>query len=209
MGYDPKLCSALVSAFVREVAHSYRLRAKHHLGLPSTRLIHFGALTQIQRADSALRLDPHPHTLTIDGVYVPHDGRLAFHPLPPPTLEQVHHVALRTALRTEKSLERFGIDPAGHLPQEAADEDPVLSALLGASAHGIDLFSERPNQSALRLVDTPPPLPTYTRPPLLAEVKGINVHAQTWVDRAGIERLVRYVARPPLCNDRLGITDSG
>lgn len=212
MGYDPKLCSALVSAFVHEVEHSYRLRAKHHLGLSSTRLIHFGALTQIQRADSALRLDPHPHTLAIDGVYVPHDGRLAFHPLPPPTLAEVHHVAHRTALRTEKILARFGIDPAGHLPQQAADEDPVLSTLLDASAHGIDLFSERFNRPALRLVGTPPPLHTFSTPPLLAEVKGINVHAQTWVhghDRAGIEKLVRYVARPPLCNDRLGITDSG
>jgi hypothetical protein len=121
-------------------------------------------------------------------------------------------VAHRTAWRTEKILARFGIDPAGHLPQQAADEDPVLSALLAASAHGIDLFSERFNRPALRLVDTPPPLPTYPQPPLLAEVRGINVHAQTWVhghDRAGIERLVRYVARPPVCNDRLSITDSG
>jgi hypothetical protein len=203
MGYDPRLCSALVSAFVREVEHSYRLRAKHHLGLTSVRRAHFGALTLIQRADSAIRLDPHPHTLAIDGVYVRDQGRLVFHPLPPPTLEQVHKVALRTAERTEKILERFGIDPAGHMPQEAAVEDPVLSALLDASAHGIDLFSDRFNRPTLRLVGTPPLLPTFSKPPLLAEVRGINVHAQTWVhghDRAGIERLVRYVARPPVCS---------
>ncbi len=186
------------------------MRAKRLLGLRSARLAHTGALSIIQRADAALQLDPHPHTLAIDGVFLRDGGRLVFHHLGPPTVEEVHEVALRTALRASKLIARFGLDPdLVAMPERAADLDPALSAMLSASAQGLDLLSGQP---ALRLLDTPPTLPTSPQKHLVAEVMGINVHAQTWVhghDRAGIERLVRYVARPPVCNDRLSVLDSG
>jgi hypothetical protein len=114
-------------------------------------------------------------------VYVGDPGRLVFHPLGPPTLEQVENVAHRTALRTARILERFGLCPDIAMPERAAIEDPVLSALLSASAQGIDLLSDRCNQPALRLVGTPPTLRTSADEMLVAEVRGINVHAASAV----------------------------
>ncbi len=100
VGYDGALCSAVVRAFVEEVQRSYRWRAKRHLGLSSVELAHTGAVTFIQRFDSALRLNPHPHTLALDGVYVRgDDGQLDFQPLPAPSAEEVAEVARRTAAR--------------------------------------------------------------------------------------------------------------
>ena len=40
------------------------------LGLRSVNQAHSGAVTILQRFDSALRLNPHAHTLALDGVYV-------------------------------------------------------------------------------------------------------------------------------------------
>ncbi len=42
-----------------------------------------GAVTAVQRVSSDLRLNPHFHTLALDGVFVENEaGELAFHPLP-------------------------------------------------------------------------------------------------------------------------------
>lgn len=97
----------MVGAFVEEVQRSYRWRAKRHLGLRSVELGHTGAVTFIRRFDSALRLNPHPHTLALDGVYVRgDDGQLDFHPLPAPSAEEVADVARRTAQRVGQLLEQ-------------------------------------------------------------------------------------------------------
>jgi hypothetical protein len=213
LGYNRELCSAVLSSFVSELARSYRFRAKHRLGLRSVRDAHFGAVTIIQRFDSALRLNPHPHTLALDGVYTRDpSGALSFHELPPPTHEEVATVASRTASRVERILHHHGIDPDDDSSSDLSVEQPVLTQLLLASAHGIDLFGERAMMPSLRLVTTPPPQPTHATPLPLAEVRGFNVHARTHVDgrdRNALERLCRYVARPPVATERLHIQSDG
>jgi hypothetical protein len=74
------------SATPRSSAARIAVRAKQELGLTSVAEVHTGAVTFIQRFDSALRLNPHLHALALDGVYVrdPDDGQLRFRPLPPP-----------------------------------------------------------------------------------------------------------------------------
>ena len=59
VGYDRKLCAAVLDAFVRELMASYAQRNKRELGLPSVSLAHTGAVSFLQRFDSALRLSPH------------------------------------------------------------------------------------------------------------------------------------------------------
>jgi hypothetical protein len=47
---------------------------------------------------------------------------------------------------------------------------------------------------------------------LVAEVRGVNVHAERALDgrdRAQLERLCRYLARPPLSHDRLSLLPDG
>jgi hypothetical protein len=108
-GYDRALCAAIIGGFALEVMRSLRRRAKPHLGLASVAEAHPGAVTFVQRFDSALRLNVHAHTLALDGVYVRQaDGALAFRALPAPSAAEVADVARRTALRACAILLRRG-----------------------------------------------------------------------------------------------------
>jgi hypothetical protein len=51
-----------------------------------------------------------------------------------------------------------------------------------------------------------------SRGPRQAQLEGFDLHANVWVsanDRAGLERLCRYVLRPPLAQDRLRLRSDG
>jgi hypothetical protein len=56
LGYDAKLCSAVLAAFTGALRRSFGRRAKRAFGLRSVEDAQFGAVTVIQRGDSALRL---------------------------------------------------------------------------------------------------------------------------------------------------------
>jgi hypothetical protein len=47
-----------------------------------------------------------------------------------------------------------------------------------AAAAGQQLLDARPGEPLLRLLSTPPPKPRKTAPALVAELRGVNVHAQ-------------------------------
>ena len=92
------------------LSRSVKRRAKKSLGLATVAEALTGAVSVIQRGDSALRLNVHFYVLALDGVYVREepDAPLVFHPLPAPTVEEVTDVAQRTALRVQKLLARHG-----------------------------------------------------------------------------------------------------
>jgi len=72
LAFDGKLLGQVVRIFTDTVAGWYRQRHIER-GLPTGES---GALTVIQRANSDLRLNPHFHTVFLDGVYSPDgDGR--------------------------------------------------------------------------------------------------------------------------------------
>ena len=70
MGYDRALCADVLKVFLNALTRSVRHRAKRALGLRSVEDALTGAVTFVQRADGALRLNVHFHTLALDGVYV-------------------------------------------------------------------------------------------------------------------------------------------
>ncbi len=201
LGYDRKLCADVLEAFVRELSRSLKRRAKTALGLSTTKQALTGAVSVIQRGDSALRLNVHFHVLVLDGVYVreTEGGALVFHPLSAPTEEELADVAKRTALRVQKVLARHGRSLDGTSERDDAEpsgEQLSLSALCAAAASGQGLFGERAGKPLLRVVD-PKRARSAER---VGESQGINVHAEVVVparDRARLERLCRYVCRPP------------
>jgi hypothetical protein len=218
MGYDKKLCADILSVYASELMHSYKLRAKHLLGLNSVNDAHTGAVTLVQRFDSALRLNVHPHTLVIDGVYVQVDDgdRLVFHPLPPPTHAEVATLAGRIADRAEAVMRKHGrwvdADCADSEPDQLSTEQAALSACYQASAQGVDVLGQRAGRPTLRLMTTPPELKTTSEPGLVAVVRGFNLHAATTADgcdRERLERLCQYIGRPPIANERLHLLDDG
>ncbi len=171
-------------------------------------------VTFIQRFDSALRLSPHAHVLCLDGVYVRGvDGELGFHPLPEPTQADVARVAARTARRIERVLASLGrdADTAADADDELVLEHPALAGCYRAATGGRQLFSD-PGARTVRLLGPAPEHRRTTSLPLVAEVGGVNVHAARVVDgrdRKQLERLCRYLARPPLSDERLSELPDG
>ena len=133
-------------------------------------------------------------------------------PFPAPTVGEVADVAKRTALRVKKILERHGrsLDGTGDLDTHDAQpsEQLALSACYGAAAAGLGLDGKRAGQPLLRVVD--PGRARDAEP--FAEVMGFNVHAEVAIpahDRARLERLCRYMCRPPIAQERLEEHPSG
>jgi hypothetical protein len=198
VGYDRELCAEVAGAFVQELLRSLRFRAKRLFGLESARDAHPGAVTFLQRFDSALRLNVHFHTLALDGVYVRRGdaatGELVFRALPEPTDEDVLDVAQRTAQRVVTILSKHGrsLEGLGDEAERATERDPALASCVGAAAR----------TPALRVVDR-----SRTRDnERVAVVMGFDVHAGAAIDgrdRPRVERLCRYLGRPPVAQDRL------
>lgn len=212
-GYDRQLCADVMSAFAQQVMRSLRHRAKRLLGLASVCEAHTGLVLAVQRTDSALRLNVHAHALALDGVYVQGEGgALVFHALPTPSRDEVADVARRTAERIERILvkQERGLDPAmqgteAH-PLELAE--PALAACYAAAAQGVLALGAPSGEPPLRLVVSPgaPRTGSEDGDVPAAQVRGINVHAKQLVDgrdRLQLERLCRYILRPPLAQDRL------
>ncbi len=85
-------------------------------------------------------------------------------------------------------------------------EQPVLASCYGASASDVQLLGAQPGQRT-------GPVGVASKPNALAvEVGGVKVHAGPAIDgrdRRRIERLVRYMARPPLAQDRVALHEDG
>jgi hypothetical protein len=85
MMFDPALTSAVLRELIRAISSWLRRRARRQ-GVVGA--IKTGAVTVIQRFNSALAANPHFHTLFLDGIYTFPVGRPhVFHPTPAPTDE--------------------------------------------------------------------------------------------------------------------------
>ncbi|KIG16979.1 hypothetical protein DB30_03963 [Enhygromyxa salina] len=164
-------------------------------------------MEQAQTADSSLRLNVHFHTLALDGVYVRDDaGVLRFHALSNPSPEQVAEVARWTHQRLVGVCERHGrsLNDLDDTTDELALDHPALAACYGASVSDRQLLGASPGQRTRKLVHPVCEVPAPGE--ALADIGGVNVHAGQAVngrDRRRLERLCRYVARPPVAQDRL------
>jgi len=173
-----------------------------------------GAVTLIQRFGSALNLNVHFHLLVLDGVYR-RDGedRLRFVPVPAPSTEELKRLVQRIAERIGRSLERAGlitrdIDNA-YLAFDPGEEAPI-HGLLGSSITYRIATGPREGQKVFTL-QTLPAEPDAPRPQV-AESSGFSLHAGIAAkasQRDKVERLARYVSRPPVATERLSLTRGG
>jgi hypothetical protein len=125
--------------------------------------------------------------------------------MPAPTLtdEDVRRISETTAERVVRLLQRRGL-----LEQEAPDvlwqDEPLLASLTAASIQGTLATGERTGQRIRRrLVD---PHEGVRGGPQCFSARGFSLHAATRVEageRERLERLCRYVIRPPLAAGKL------
>jgi hypothetical protein len=173
-----------------------------------------GAVTLIQRFGSALNLNVHFHLLVLDGVYRrAGEDRLVFVPLPAPTAGELQRLVQRIAERIGRSLERSGLitrDIENTYLAFEPSEEPPIHGLLGHSITYRITTGPREGQKVFTL-QTLPPEPDTPRP-AVAESSGFSLHAgiaaRAW-QRDKLERLARYVSRPPVATDRLALTGGG
>ena len=210
VGYDRHLCAAVFDAFARELMALHKRRAKRLLRLSSLSQAVTGTVTFVQRFDSELRLAPHGHVLSPDGVWVQGGhGALEFHVLPQPSPAELAQLAERTAARLKRIFEAHGrsFEQPCDDGEPLALEHPALASCYQAATGGRQLLGDQPGAPVQRFMAAQPASGQATAPsPLLAQACGINVHAERVVDgrdRAQLERLCRYRARPPLSHDRL------
>ena len=154
-----------------------------------------------------LNLNVHFHNLTPDGVFSDHGAdTLTFHPLPPPSDDDVLAVATRTASRVLKKITAMeddlvdDPDEAGALSAALKDavSPPILRrlSLMSRMQQAGDTSFEHPSRGDQRC----------------AMVQGFSVHANVSIkahDRAGLEKLCRYGLRSPIAQSRLSLTDDG
>ncbi len=135
------------------------------------------------------------HTLALDGVYVKNeDGEsLRFLRMPKPTEEEVYEVAFRTAKKVASILEKRGRTLDGTSSGEEGTElEPALLACY-------DIAGKAPKT---RIVDGP----RMGKGECAVVLDGFNVYAGDAIDgrdRNRVERICRYLARPPIAAVRL------
>jgi hypothetical protein len=213
--WNARLTSEDLQSFLRAVFADQRRRARKQLGIHRGQC---GSVTFIQRFGSALNLTPHFHTLVLDGVYAgPSSDPGPFSPLPPPETEDVARVLAGTARRILRRLERKGIafddDPL-------VGDDPLMAMLGAASIRSRIATGPEAGERWRRLGDRVEAAadeddgvePDATVPPRCVRHGGMSLHADVAVparDRNRLERLCRYVARPPLALTRLEAMPDG
>lgn len=210
LAFDHALARAVLRVFVRALLALYRRRARR-AGVADG---HSGTVTVIQRFGSGLELNVHLHTLALDGAFwrAP-DGTLRFQALPAPTDAEVARLVASVARRVGKLLARRGLGDGEAAGEDAlAVESAALAGLANAAVQGRLALGPRAGTRVERLGHEAEVRADGSSPPLQARHEGFDLHAAVTVgadDRARLEQLARYVLRPPIAQERLGLDVDG
>jgi hypothetical protein len=220
LAWDGQLLSAVLAVFQRVVQGWYRRQAKAQ-GHPRGRC---GAVTFVQRFGSSINLNPHLHVLMLDGVYVDGDdddggdgsddgsdggeeSPPRFVPAPRLTDDDVQRIVQTTARRVVRLCQRRGLFDDGAV-DPYWEQEPLLAQLAAASVQGVVATGERAGRRVRRQLSDPEDgVRTGT---LCYAARGFSLHAATRIeaaDRRRLERLCRYVIRPPVAARRLRVVD--
>ncbi|MBK8261258.1 MAG: transposase [Nannocystis sp.] len=164
-----------------------RRAVKREHQLPSTAPLHAGVVAVVQRFRSDLGLYVHLHCLVTDGAFEERAGELLFRPAPPPTRARM----LAVLTRVREAIAAAADD------DDELDLDPALAACVQRSLRG-------PHLAALA--------PDAEPPPQTLSAHGLHLHAATTVDgrdRGRLERVCRYLLRPPFAHDAVEATADG
>jgi hypothetical protein len=214
LAWNHDRCRRVLAVFIRALLGFYRRKAKA-LGIADGRS---GAVTVIQRAGSGMELNLHFHSLALDGVFRKvgnEQSRLDFQPLPELTDEDVARVLATVRRRVIRMLARDDmIDEAqlGFDFDELADTSPTLAGIYSASVQKRIALGPRAGQRVVRIGGIRGAPWVESSRPLQAHLDGFDLHAAVVIgagDRSRLERLCRYVLRPPVVQHRLELLDTG
>ncbi len=170
----------------------------------------------IQRFGDALNLNLHFHAIVLDGAYAAEpDGTVRFHRLRPPTNVEVEQTTRRIVRRLRRLLIERGLTPdAGAAVVDSLPEDqPLLAEIYAASVRSRIAMDERAGLGVLRIGDlVDPEEAAFVTSARCTIFDGVSLHANVSVplrDRRRLEKLCRYIARPPVSTERLSKLSDG
>ena len=172
-----------------------------------------GAVTLIQRFGSALNLNIHFHMLVLDGAYLVGTEPPVFRRIEPPRQEELQALVERLAERIGRALERQGLlarDTENSYLEFGPNAGGPLEDLIGHSITYRVAMGPRAGQKVFSLQTVPARADEPRRG--VAQYAGFSLHAGIGVEaeqREKLERLTRYVSRPPVAIERLDLTAQG
>ncbi|WP_206020127.1 transposase [Pseudomaricurvus alkylphenolicus] len=216
LAHNSEAMSKVLQVVVRAISSFLIRRAGYRV-----REAHTGAVTLVQRFGSALNLNLHYHTLMLDGVYVQdaRSGYLKFHPIKAPSERELTQLLQRISQRVAKALVRQGLlvvdEESTYLAgEDFFDENEETATLRHLQSHSVNYriaVGPQAGRKALML-KTLPPLDEWDCLSQAAKVNGFSLHAGVAASakqRDKIERLCRYITRPPVSEKRLTLTAQG
>jgi hypothetical protein len=192
LGYDTALLARVSRCFARAVMGSLRRRTAQHHGSATASGLHPGMLVVVQRFRYDLGLFVHLHALATDGAFVEsgseseheHEGDVTVRWLAAPAATE--HDLAEVLSTVHRRLGRID------------DDDDVDPALVGCAQLSLDGPARVAVPSAPR--------------PLEVSAFGMSLHAASVIDgrdRKRLERMLRYMLRPPFAHDAVRALPDG
>ena len=172
----------------------------------------------IQRFGSALNLNVHFHMIYLDGVYLPAGDQPVFRHVPAPTAAQLQELVQQIAERIGKLPEKRGLIERDMENAWLTVDGPggALDDLIGHSITYRIAVGPRAGQKLFTLQTLPgsatPEAEQQGDHRGAAQAGGFSLHAGIDIQpgqRQKLERLCRYVSRPPVAVDRMALASSG
>jgi hypothetical protein len=158
-------------------------------------------------------LNIHFHVLVLDGAYLVGAEPPVFRRIAPPSLAELQALVERLAERVGRALERQGV-LARDAESSYLELDPTaggpMDDLLGHSITYRVAVGPRAGQKVFSLQTVPAQADESRKG--VAQYAGFSLHAGIGVEadqREKLERLSRYVSRPPVSVERLDLTAQG
>ena len=214
MARDSELLSKVLAITLRSIAGLQKRRAQAQ-GFKDGES---GSVTLVQRFGGSANLNVHFHTLMIEGVYRSEKDRAVFHELRPPSNEDVMQVLEQIQKRVVRLLIRKGyaVEKGAESNEQEllGDGEPTLTELCqGASVQSLIALGVNAGQRVRKLGsfgiggDS-----AFMEGARCASLGGFSLHANTAVgagEKDRLEKLCRYVARPPIASMRLSEAQNG
>jgi hypothetical protein len=211
------------SVIAKTIKKSVQRRLDEKYPNNKIRNLEAGAVTLIQRFGGHVNLNVHFHMLHVQGAWeISHDKTaVTFHSANNPTNEELLSCVEKIASGTLRILKRMNLieqDESGHdvVAAQLTDADDPLAGIQAASTQNKIALGIRKGQNVRRLIEQLEEDYLQSEPkltgPLAVSFMGFSLHAavSAWsTNRARLEQLVRYTARPAVSEERLSQATNG
>lgn len=199
MAFDAELTSHVLWLAMDSIGRWQRERAT----ASGARQPRSGSLVQIQRFGDAATLNVHIHALLPDGVFDAGHSPPRFVPVAPPSQAQLAALLATIDSRIQAWLERHGPARFRDAGDDSGESDTSAACLLPLAAPTTTTRPPARPKTATNAA-TRRPLPRDER--LATTPRGYSLHIAARIPptaRKRLERVAKYLARPPVAEERL------